>query len=86
MPLCLDPILALLEGLKPGDAIPDQVVQEILSWDMTDVPHYTAAELMEPVAGDMGPRKILGGMGPISVFERGTQSMAPAKRKRDSQH
>ena len=61
---------------KPGthDGYPrelrlsDDLLREILSWDMTDVPHYTAAELMEPA----------------SVPE--ARSMAPPKRKRDSQH
>jgi hypothetical protein len=45
-----DRIYSLLEALKPGDAIPDEVVQEILSWDMTGIPDYTAEELMEPFA------------------------------------
>lgn len=82
----LDPILAILEGLKAGDAIPDEVVQEILGWDMADAPHYTAAELMEPVTQVWDPENIDGGMEPTGAFKRGTQSMAPGKRKRDSQH
>lgn len=57
----LDRIYALLEALKPGDALPNEVVQEILSWDMTDVPHYTAEELAEPAskreAGSVAPVK-----------------------------
>lgn len=64
----LDRIYSLLEALKPGDAIPDEAVQEILSWDMTDVPEYTAAELAEPASMSAA------------------RFMAPAKRKRDSQH
>jgi hypothetical protein len=70
----LDRIYSLLEALKPGEAIPDEVVQAILKWDMTGVPHYTAEELMEPSATYAN----------TSMPE--AQSIAPAKRKRDSQH
>ena len=68
----LDRIHSLLEALKPGEAMPDEVVQEILSWDMTGVPHYTVEELMEPCATSAQ----------ASIPE--ARSMAPAKRKRDS--
>ena len=70
----LDRIYSLLEALKPGEAIPDEVVQAILKWDMTGVPHYTAEELTEPSVKSSQ----------ASMPE--ARSMAPAKRKRDSQH
>jgi hypothetical protein len=69
-----DRIYSLLEALKPGDAIPDEVVQEILSWDMTGISDYTAEELMEPFATS------------AQASMPDARSMAPAKRKRDSQH